>query len=127
MLIHLMNITMPFLSARLQYSKLQSNQWQEADDNSLPWPEAIHRRSSPCHLADSAGSLGTYSSQHSPLFMDPYGEVRLMWMAAGTARGLLTMAPSPVGPLTLRFDRVTWPFLNIDMRHEAYQHEKKYY
>ena len=28
------------------------------------------------------------------------------------------------GPLTLKFDRMTWPFLKIDMRHEAYQHGK---
>ena len=31
-----------------------------------------------------------------------------------------------VGPLTLTFDRVTWPLLKIDMRHEAYRHGKKY-
>ena len=29
-----------------------------------------------------------------------------------------------VGPLTLKFDRVTWPFLKIDMRYEAYRHGK---
>ena len=30
-----------------------------------------------------------------------------------------------VGPLTLRFDRATWSFLKIDMRHEAYRQGKK--
>ena len=28
------------------------------------------------------------------------------------------------GPLTLKFDTLTWPFLKIHMRHEAYQHGK---
>ena len=30
-------------------------------------------------------------------------------------------------PLTLRFDRATGLFLEFDMRHGAYRHEKKYY
>ena len=29
-------------------------------------------------------------------------------------------------PLTLKFDKVTQPFLKVNMRHGAYQHEKKY-
>ena len=28
------------------------------------------------------------------------------------------------GPLTLKFDRATLPFLKIDLRHEAYRHGK---
>ena len=39
-----------------------------------------------------------------------------IWMVAGVG----------VGPLTLKFDRATLPFLKIDMRHEAYRHGGKY-
>ena len=30
------------------------------------------------------------------------------------------------GPLTLKFDTKTWPFLKIDMRHRAYRQEGNY-
>ena len=47
------------------------------------------------------------------------GSIRL----AATGAGL---TQEPLGPLTLEFDRITWSFLKIDMRHEAYRHGKKY-
>ena len=31
-----------------------------------------------------------------------------------------------IGRLTLKFDRVTWPFLKIKLHHEACRHERKY-
>ena len=32
-----------------------------------------------------------------------------------------------MGPLTLKFNRATWPLLKINMRHGAYRHETKFY
>ena len=45
---------------------------------------------------------------------------------ARTVFSVVSLTISLMGPLTLKFDRATLPFLKIDMRHEAYRHGKKY-
>ena len=51
-----------------------------------------------------------------------------MWIRAEIRSGLKwNGSRSVLWPLTLKFDRSTWPFLKIDRRHEAYRHEKTYY
>ena len=43
-----------------------------------------------------------------------------------TAGEKVPVMPTSRGPLTLKFDMATRPFLKIDMRHEAYRHGQKY-
>ena len=47
-------------------------------------------------------------------------------MAGGCRNRSKAVEPSKLRLLALIFDRVTWPFIKIDMRYEAYRHGGKY-
>ena len=68
----------------------------------------------------------TVTSLHYP--NNPYSMSQFLrlQLKASTDSGVDKRLALIMRPLTLEIDRATPPFLKIDMRHEAYRHEKIY-